>query len=119
MFRFATPLLLVAACTPAAEKATDVVESPASEQAVVTAGGFPPQTPETILGAVPGPCGSPRAEGFLGKQFTPEMISQLKAATGAIEVVVRDGSNPNLTPLDQRLNVMLSPSGKIVLFDCG
>ena len=89
------------------------VESPAGGQA----SGF-----ETILGAIDGPCGAPRAEEFLGKPWTEDSEAAMKAKTGASEVKpfkFNDVYDPSTKMDERRLNVYLSPSGRIVHLVCG
>ena len=114
-------VLLAAACSPEtaagndgdADRTGPSVAAPANEQA---------QTPETILGAIDGPCGSTRVDEFLGKPWTEEIAAVMREKSGASDV---KPFKPNdvydqATKLDElRLNVYLSPSGRIVHLVCG
>jgi hypothetical protein len=116
-------LALIAACSAGAESneaagseanPTNVtVEAPPGGQAQ----GF-----ETILGAIDGPCGAPKAEEFLGRKWTDDSAAAMQAKTGSSEVKpfkFNDIYDPSTKMDERRLNVYLSPSGRIVHLVCG
>lgn len=82
----------------------------------------PPSGVDDVIGAVPGPCGSTRAEAFLGKPYSDETARALRQASGASEVSVHrpsDKADPDRPMVERRLNVLLNDGGRIILLDCG
>ncbi|HEY5722518.1 MAG TPA: I78 family peptidase inhibitor [Allosphingosinicella sp.] len=116
--------LLAAACSEAPADTNEQAGTPNDRPTVTVA--TPPGAPagdfEQILGAIDGPCGSPRAQDFLGKSWTAESSAAIKARTGA-EVVklfrFNDVADPDEKMNERRLNVYLSPSGRIIHLVCG
>lgn len=126
MLRTFLPLLaLLPACSESApEKNASAAggESASPSVPVAAPADSPPSGHEQILGAIDGPCGSPKAQDFLGKSWTDETLAAMKEKSGA-EVVklfrFNDVADPNEKMNERRLNVYLSPSGRIVHLVCG
>jgi hypothetical protein len=117
-------LLLAAACSEGPAD-TNGQAGAANDQPAVTVtapAGAPSGDFEQILGAIDGPCGSPRAQEFLGKSWTSESSAAVKAKTGADQVKLfrfNDVADPDEKMNEHRLNVYLSPSGRIIHLVCG
>ena len=117
-------LALLSACSdrPVETNASANVEADAPAVQVAAPAGAPLFGHEQILGAIDGPCGSPRAQEYLGKNWTADISAAMKAKTGAAEVKIfhfNDMADPNEKMNERRLNVYLSPSGRIVHLVCG
>lgn len=116
-------IVLIAACSAGPEtnegRQADANRSAATMEAQA---GLEPQTPETILGAIDGPCGAPKADGFLGTKWTGDSAAAMKAKSGADEVKLfrfNDAADPDEKMNERRLNVYLSPSERVVHLVCG
>ena len=114
---------VIAGCSAGAE-ANEAAEGEANQAATTmqSPDGLEPQTPETILGAIDGPCGAPRAQEFLGKKWTDASAAAMKEMTGASVVKPfhrKDVYDPSEKMDERRLNVYLSPSGRIIHLVCG
>lgn len=79
-----------------------------------------PAAIDDILGVIPGPCGSQKAADFMGRVYSPEVESTLKARTGASSVVIMAPDSPGSTPAEEtRLSVLLNSRDQIIHLVCG
>ncbi|HMJ93064.1 MAG TPA: I78 family peptidase inhibitor [Allosphingosinicella sp.] len=116
--------LLVAARSERPADANGQAGTPNDQPAVTVAApaGAPSGDFEQILGAIDGPCGSPRAQDYLGRSWTEGTSAAMKEKTGAAEVKLfrfNDVADSDGKMNERRLNVYLSPSGRIVHLVCG
>jgi hypothetical protein len=121
---FIVVLAMTAACSADADanEASGAVTNRTAATVEAPAGGLEPQTPETILGAIDGPCGSTKVDEFLGEKWSEEIARAMQGKSGASEVKpfrFNDSYDPATKFDERRLNVYLSPSGRIVHLVCG
>jgi hypothetical protein len=117
-------LALLSACSdrPAETNASANVEADAPAVQVAAPAGAPLSGHEQILGAIDGPCGSTMAQEYLGKSWVDDTSAAMKEKTGAEEVKLfrfNAVADPHEKMNEHRLNVYLSPSGRIVHLVCG
>ena len=76
-----------------------------------------------VIGATPGPCGSPRATAFLGKTYRPEMDAEMMRVSGATAIrrirPTGEDAPADGPTVDRRMNLVLNDFGQIILLDCG
>jgi hypothetical protein len=99
----------------------DEVSAVEPRQVEVPAGSGPGGA-DTVIGAIPGPCGATRANRFLGRAYRPDMNPEIMAASGAVAVRVAapvDENAPEEPTVDRRINLVLNSRGEIILMDCG
>ena len=117
-------LIMLPACSDQSAEANTQAAQPAAPEGILVhqpadslASGH-----EQILGAIDGPCGAPRAQEFLGQSWTDENSAVMKQRSGA-EVLklfrFNDVADLDEKMNERRLNVYLSPSGRIIHLVCG
>ena len=115
-------LAFAAGCSSGASDSNEAARAEADKTTVEVPAGVQGSGHETILGAIDGPCGAPKAQEFLGRKWTDDSAAAMKAKTGASEVKpfkFNDVYDPSTKMDERRLNVYLSPSGRIVHLVCG
>jgi hypothetical protein len=114
-------LIVLAGCAaqPAAES-EPAPEAPTAAEAEPPAKAEPAQAPETATGGPERACDAGKAQSLLGRSESADTEAEAKRLSGAgIVRWIPEGGMVTMDYREDRLNLRLDGSGKIVGIDCG